>query len=132
VSFVEELSLLVLDKVIIAGLAFYLWHLYQKKKRQDEAEEEKRRELQEQIRRLKKEKFETEMNERIVRLEQQLDRSYWPLSLCMKNDDAVWHRGPSLYEDWSQLPTEAGSSVEKRFLIPNHEKAVKVIEDNFI
>ncbi len=130
-TFGEELILLVIDKVIIAGIAFYLWHLYQKKQYREKEEVEKRRGLEEQIKQLSRDKFEIELNEKMTLLEQQLERFYWPLSLCMKNDDAVWQRVPSLYEDGTQLPTEAGSSVEKEFLLPNHEKAVKVIEDNF-
>lgn len=130
-GFGEELGLLITDKVIIASLAFYLWHLYQKKQDKEKKEAEKRRGLEEKIKQLNKNKVETELNERISLLEQQIERFYWPLSLYMKNDDAVWQRVPSLYEDGSQLPTKAGSSVEKEFLLPNHEKAVKVIEDNF-
>ncbi len=130
-AFGEELGLLVIDKVIIAGLAFYLWHLYQKKQDKEKEEIRRRRDLEEQIKQLHRDKFETELSERIALLEQQLERFYWPLFLYMKNDDAVWQRVPSLYDDGSQLPTEAGLSVEKEFLLPNHEKAVKVIEENF-
>ena len=130
-AFGEELSLLVIDKIIIAGIAFYLWHLYQKNQEKEKEQVKKRKDLEDQIRQLSEDRRETELRERITLLEQQLDRFYWPISLYMKNDDAVWQRVPSLHEDGTQLPTEAGSSVEKEFLLPNHEKAVKVIEENF-
>ena len=130
-EFIKKLALLVIDKVIIAGIAFYLWHLYTKSQEAKKEEAEKRKELENQLRRIKKEKDKTELNEKIILLEQQLEKFYWPISLCMKNDDAVWQRVPSLYDDGNQLPTESGAVVEKEFLLPNHEKAVKVIEDNF-
>ena len=127
----ENLYLLLIDKVIIAGIAFFLWHLYSKNQGARREEVEKRKDLEEQIEQIKKQKHETEIREKIDLLELQLERFYWPISLFMKNDDAVWHRVPSLYDDGTQLPTKAGASVEEYFLLPNHDKAVKVIEDNF-
>ena len=131
VGFWQHFFLLVFDKVIIGGIAFYLWHLYRKSREREGDEKEIRRKLEEQNAELIKEKRETELNERINFLEQQLDRFYWPMSLCMKNDDAVWKKVPLLYHGDRPLPTEAGKIVEQEFLIPNHGKAVCIIEKNF-
>lgn len=117
-EFLENLALLLIDKVIIAGIAFYVWHLYNKNREVKKDEAQKRKELETKLYNIEKERKQTELNERIFLLEQQLEKFYWPISLCMKNDDAVWRRVPSLYDDGTQLPTEAGSLVEKEFLIP--------------
>lgn len=130
-SFYDNIILLIVDKVIIAGIAFYLWHLYSNRKKEIEKEEEKIKLLELRIEEEKKDKKNTELHEKILLLEDQLKFFYWPLSICLKNDSAVWQRVPSLYDDENQLPTDAGEIVERDFLIPNHEKAVSIIEENF-
>ncbi|WP_422368883.1 hypothetical protein [Pelagibius sp.] len=127
----QEIIVLVVDKLFIGAILFLFWHLYKKKTESEQRAQQRRDALEEKIADLKTEKHKTEINERIVFLEQQLERFYWPISLCMKNDDAVWDRVPSLYDGDSLLPTKAGQVVEEQFLIPNHEKAVGIVESNF-
>jgi len=130
-KFEEELFLLLIDKIVIAGIAFYIWHVYSKRKEAERRELDKITLLEKEKKELFEDKIKNEFDMKIQVVETQIDKLYWPLHLCMKKDDAVWQRVPSLYDGETLLPTKMGAYVEEEFILPNHEKAVKVIEDNF-
>lgn len=67
----------------------------------------------------------------IAFLERRLDALLWPLTLCLRIDDVIWKKIPGLHADATNLPTAAGKLVEAQALLPNHERAVELIEKHF-
>ena len=127
----DELILLLVDKVLLALLAGLVWHFYRRWQQRLERERDRADRLEQEIRDLKSASALKEVDQRIQFLENSLNEFYWPLVLCLRKDDAVWQRVPALYEDGTKLPTKAGIEIESQFLIPNHEKAIVIIESGF-
>ena len=107
-TFEQQLYLLLIDKGVLAVLAFTLWHFYSRQK----------------------ERTSTEMSEAIALLERQLSDFYWPMKYHLETDSALWERVPALSDD-ATLPEEAGRALERDAVIPNHEAALEVIEKGF-
>ncbi|MCS0584839.1 hypothetical protein NX784_24945 [Massilia pinisoli] len=64
-------------------------------------------------------------------LQRRLDEFLWPLTLYLMIDGAVWKKVPGLHVSAENMPTEAGRLVESQCLLPNHYRAVELIEKNF-
>jgi hypothetical protein len=130
-SFRERLAILLIDKVVIAGIAFLRWHLYTKRKEVEAVLRKKLESVEEEKRSLEREKRRSELSEKINFVSEKLQNFYWPIALHLKKGDAVWEKIPALSNSDASLPKEMGNIIEKEFLIPNHEKAVTLIESNF-
>ena len=130
-SFGEQIALLLVDKVLIAGIAAAIWWVYSTRRRELDRVQQHADIAEKEARDLKMESALRMIDERIFQTEQKLEKLLWPLVLCMRKDDAIWQRVPGLYDDSSQLPTEAGILVERNFLLPNHSRGVELIEQNF-
>lgn len=130
-TFAEELKLLIVDKILIAGIAGFIWYVYSQRQKTLDRAQERADAAEQEARNLKRESTLRIIDDRIAFLERRLEHFLWPLVLCMRKDDAIWQRVPGLYSDGSQLPTEAGVLVESTVLLPNHKRAVEIIEQNF-
>lgn len=62
--------------------------------------------------------------------EKRLEQLLWPLSLCLRIDKTTWKKIPDLHAN-STMPDKAGSLLESQLILPNHYKAVEIIENNF-
>lgn len=67
----------------------------------------------------------------IVAQEKKLEIFLWPLTLYLGIDEAVWEKVPGLIDGSAALPSRAGQSLEAQLLLPNHFRAVELIERNF-
>jgi|SRR5471030_33574 len=67
----------------------------------------------------------------IAFLERRLNEFLWPLSLCLRIDGAIWTKIPELHAGARNMPTKAGQLIETQTLLPNHYRAVSLIEKNF-
>ncbi|NMG72895.1 hypothetical protein [Parazoarcus communis] len=130
-TFNEELILLVVDKGIIAGIAALVWFAYSQSQKALDRAQSRIDAAEQESRDLKRDSALRSIDARIAFLERRLESFLWPLTLCMRKDDAIWQRVPGLYEDGTQLPTKSGAIVELSVLLPNHNRAVEVIEQNF-
>lgn len=130
-SFKEELWILLIDKALLTALAALVWHFYTSWQKKVDREQDRANRFEQEARELKQSSAIQSVDRRIEFLESSLQEFYWPLMLCMRKDDAIWHRVPALYHDGTQLPTETGAVVESDFLLPNHDRAVALIESQF-
>jgi hypothetical protein len=130
-TFNEELILLVVDKGLIAGIAALVWFAFSQRQKIQDRAQLRIDAAEQESRSLKRDSALRSIDARIAFLERRLENLLWPLTLCMRKDDAIWQRIPGLYEDGTQLPTKAGALVELGVLLPNHNRAVEVIEQNF-
>lgn len=130
-TFNQELTILVIDKVLIAGIAGLIWYAYSRRQQALDRAQQRADTAEQQARDLQRDSTLRIIDDRIAFLERRLEHFLWPLMLCMRKDDAIWQRVPGLYADGSQLPTEAGALVESTVLLPNHKHAVEIIEQNF-
>jgi hypothetical protein len=129
-EFGQKLLVLLIDKVLIAGIAFVLWHYYSRLQRRREAEAQKVDELRQQLRALQEQKARTELADQITLLERQLTEFYWPFKYCINIDSAVWEKVPQLNAA-AKMPGDAGHALEKETILTNHERALDVIEKSF-
>lgn len=118
------------EKVLLAGIAFVLWHFYSRSQKKTEAVELKREKLEEELRLLRKDRQRTEAGEQIALLERQLSAFLWPMTYFLQKDDALWKRVPQLSRE-AKLPEDAGRILERDAVIPNHEAALQTIEKHF-
>lgn len=129
-TFREEFILLLLDKGLLAGIAFVLWHFHSQSQHRAETKQRKLEQLEEEVRQLERERRRTEVSEEIALLERQLGEFLWPMQYFLQKDDALWERVPDLSSD-AKLPKEAGRALERDAVIPNHEAALQTIEKHF-
>jgi len=117
-TFHQQIILAVLDKGLIASLlaiaGFWLNRYIDAFK--------SRRALENELLRTRDQK-------QIQFLESQLSQLFWPLYLRLQTDNVVWER---ILQRKSNDPTKAalGKQVELDVLLPNHEAACKIIQDN--
>lgn len=71
-----------------------------------------------------------QVDKQIEFLEQKLEKFLWPLSLCFQTDSILWKAIPQLHQE-AKMPRLAGSILESQTLLPNHYKAVALIEQNY-
>lgn len=127
----EKLQLLFWDKgaltlvgIVLAAVITYFFNIRAKR------EERAASALQEHMQRRREFALRI-LDGEIALLEQKLEIFLWPLSLFLGIDSAVWQKIPGLVEDTATLPTKTGKLVETQLLLPNHFRAVELIERNF-
>jgi hypothetical protein len=130
-TFKEQVILLIIDKGLIAGIAAIIWLAYSQRQKAQDRAQLRIDAAERENRQLKQESTLRVIDDRIAFLERRLEHFLWPLMLCLRKDDAIWQRVPGLYDDGTQLPTAAGAVVESAVLLPNHDRAVQIIEQNF-
>jgi hypothetical protein len=60
--------------------------------------------------------------------ERQLNEFLWPLYMRLQMDNAVWERMAQITPHSETRDRELAAKIEKEFLLPNHDKALEIIE----
>jgi hypothetical protein len=129
-EFERGVALLLLDKGVLAGIAFTLWHFYSGVQQRREASFRQMAQLADEVRQLQRDRRRTEIGEEIALLERQLTDFLWPMQYFLHKDGALWERVPQL-SNLATLPDETGRALELEAVIPNHEAALATIEKHF-
>jgi hypothetical protein len=151
----DQIWVLLIDRVLISGIGYVAWLAISE--RLKAVEELRRKEEQVREREIaRKEKEELRMRDEAdrasalqaarlyesqlqeldrqrARVERELREFLAPVAMCLSNDDAVWQRVPHLNtgSSSSQLPEEVAHTLEREFMIPNHDRAVAAITASF-
>ena len=129
-TFNEQVFLIILEKGLIAGIAFILWHFYTTSQKKKESLAQHQQQLKDEIRILQRDRTRTEVAEEIALLERQLSEFLLPMTYHLQKDDALWRQVPQLCED-ARVSKKTGTFIEADVIIPNHVSAVQTIEKSF-
>jgi hypothetical protein len=70
-------------------------------------------------------------NKKIEFIEKQLSDFYIPLYAHLQKDNAVWEKILGKYIKEENLERRVAIEIEKGFILPNHEEAVRIIESRY-
>ncbi len=85
----DDLILLFVDKGLIAGIAAMVWFFYSQRQKANDRAQDRIDALEQESRALRRESALLDIDARIEFLERRLESFLWPLSLCMRKDDAI-------------------------------------------
>lgn len=113
----EQLFASFIDKLLLAGILAYVVYrmnrLLEEVRRRNAAANDMARLVN---------------TKRLDYLERQLAEFYWPLYIRLHCDNAVWDKILDRRKAQDRLGRDVGSEVESRFILPNHEEAVRIIQ----
>ncbi len=67
-------------------------------------------------------------NKQIEFLERQLSEFYWPFYFRLQKDNAVWKLILDRTKKEDMIRQNVAKEIERNFILPNHDEAVKLIE----
>lgn len=130
-TFDESMKLLILDKAALALIAITMGGLLTHYLNRRAKSEDRAAVAVEDLVRRRREAALRAIDLEIALLERRINDFLWPLTLYMRIDDVVWKRIPGLNLDGQSMPTKAGALIESQCLLPNHYRAVELIERHF-
>ncbi|MCB9502590.1 MAG: hypothetical protein H6696_11675 [Deferribacteres bacterium] len=77
----------------------------------------------------KKEQKRLAVNARLGKIEKQLSEFYWPIYIRLQKDNALWRLILFKNDEKGSLRQRIGEEIEKKFILPNHEQILQIIEN---
>ncbi|MBW4642118.1 MAG: hypothetical protein KME23_03725 [Goleter apudmare HA4340-LM2] len=135
----EKIIELVLDKILLGGIVLMAGYWLNKRfeifknetnekyyQRQLIAELENQQ--KQQISELENQIAIARCNAELEFIERQISEFYWPIYLRLEKDNVMWKRVKSLSPEENVLPEAASETIEKEFILKNHQEIVEIIE----
>lgn len=117
-----------IDKGIFAIILLFASYVVNRKLEQFKASMNKENALEASRASLANELRKLKTHTQIQFLERQLSEFFWPVLLRFDKDSSIWRRIPNLSVADNILPETIGGNIERSYLLPNHQEAVRIIE----